>query len=192
MSRSASRLEHLLGFLGIHGKRVHPVEAFLSGVGGCIAIAIVVLVCRHFVGAQGAALLVASMGASAVLLFALPHGPLSQPWAVIGGHGLSAVVGVASASMIADPVTAGAVAVGVAIGVMQLLGCVHPPGGATALSAVVGGPAVQALGLKYVFTPVLMNALLIVTVAVGFHGIPKMRRYPAYLAKPKARPHGDV
>ncbi|HEX2733598.1 MAG TPA: HPP family protein [Polyangiaceae bacterium] len=144
-------------------------DALVSGVGGCIAIATVVWVCRHFLGMDGAALLVASMGASAVLLFALPNGPLSGPWAVIGGHGCSAIVGVLLSMAVSDSLLAGALAVGIAIGVMQLLRCVHPPGGATALSAVVGGSSVHALGLQYVVTPVLLNAAMIVTVAAVFN-----------------------
>lgn len=146
-------------------------EALVSGVGGCLAIAVVVLVCRRFVGSEGAGLLVASMGASAVLLFALPNGPLSGPWAVVGGHVLSAVVGVICAALVTDSLLAAAIAVGAAIGVMQLMRCVHPPGGATALSAVVGGSSVHALGMQYVLTPVLLNAAVIVTVAAAFNRI---------------------
>lgn len=77
---------------------------------------------------------------------------------------------------------AAALAVGTAIGVMQVLRCVHPPGGATALSAVVGGPGVHALGLQYVVTPVLLNAAVIVVVAVLFNGLLAGKRYPAHLA----------
>jgi CBS domain-containing membrane protein len=172
----------VLGVLGIGSHPVRWRDAAFSGLGGCVAIAAIFAVCRTFVGIEGASLLVASMGASAVLLFALPEGPLSQPWAVIGGHGCSAVVGVLCASRVADPLFAAALAVGAAIGVMQLMRCVHPPGGATALSAVVGGSGVQALGMNYVFTPVLLNAAIIVAVAVAFNALLARRRYPAYLA----------
>ncbi|HSC89281.1 MAG TPA: HPP family protein [Polyangiaceae bacterium] len=145
-----------------------------------MAIAAVVMLSRHFVG-EGAGLLVASMGASAVLLFALPHGPLSQPWAVLAGHGSSAVVGVLCSALIQEPQLAGALAVGASIGLMQLLRCVHPPGGATALSAVIGGSDVHAMGLQYLFTPVLLNAGIILAVAFAFHSAPRGRRYPAAL-----------
>lgn len=172
----------LAGLLGIARSPVGAREALASGLGGCVAIATVVFVCSHFVGVESAALLVASMGASAVLLFALPHGPLSQPWPVIGGHVLSAFVGVACARLIPHPQLAAAVAVGAAIGTMQVLRCVHPPGGATALSAVVGGPSVHALGMGYVLTPVLLNAAVIVVVAVVFNGLLAGKSYPAYFA----------
>ena len=172
----------LARLLGVARSTVGAREAIASGLGGCIAIGTVVYVCSHFVGVESAALLVASMGASAVLLFALPHGPLSQPWAVLGGHVLSAVIGVSCARAFADPALAAALAVGTAIGAMQVLRCVHPPGGATALSAVVGGPGVHALGMKYVLTPVLLNAVVIVVVAVIFNGLLAGKRYPAELA----------
>src|SRR5688572_7985864 len=181
-----TRLGITLQVLGVGPARARAADAFVSGLGGCVAIAVIVLVCRHFIGVEGAGLLVASMGASAVLLFVLPEGPLSQPWAVIGGHVSSALVGVTCASLVSDPLVAAALAVGGAIGVMQLLRCVHPPGGATALSAVVGGPAVHALGMSYVLTPVLLDAALIVAVAVVFNGLLGKRRYPAYFARVSA------
>lgn len=179
-------LREFVTLLGVAHAPVRAREALASGLGGCVAIATIVAVCSHFVG-QSAGLLVASMGASAVLLFALPHGPLSQPWAVLGGHVLSAFVGVACARLIPDSRIAAAVAVGVAIGVMQISRCVHPPGGATALSAVIGGPTVHALGMKYVLTPVLLNAALIVVVAVVFNGLLAGKRYPAHLALGRAK-----
>jgi CBS-domain-containing membrane protein len=155
----------------------------LSGFGGCVAIAGVVLICRFFVGVEGAGLLVASMGASAVLLFAAPEGPLSQPWPVLAGHGISAVIGVACARYVPEPLLASALAVGAAIGIMRGLRCVHPPGGATALAAVIGGAPVRALGMQYVLTPVLVNAAAIVLLAVVFHGLGAQRRYPAYFRR---------
>ncbi len=182
MKKDSTKLENVLAALGVVQPRVDLGEALISTLGGLLALLSVVFVSRHFVGDAGPGMLVASMGASAVLLFALPHGHLSQPWAVVGGHVVSAIVGVAVARMISDPVVAGAVAVGVAIGLMQVLRCVHPPGGATALSAVVGGPAVHALGMRFALTPVLLNALLIVGVAVTWNGLFAKRRYPAFFA----------
>jgi CBS domain-containing membrane protein len=171
------------GLLGVDSSRAAVRDVLVSGLGGCVAIAAIVYFCNRFVGApQAGALLVASMGASAVLLFALPHGPLSQPWAVIGGHGSSAVVGVAWATLVSDLPIAAALAVGSSIALMQVLRCVHPPGGATALSAVIGGPTVHALGMRYVLTPVLLNAMVIVSVAVAFNALLGSRPYPAFLA----------
>ena len=72
-----------------------------------------------------------------------------------------------------------------AIGAMHYLRCIHPPGGATALSAVLGGPAIEALGLQFILTPVLLNVIVILTVAVLYNYLFYWRRYPAGL-KPVA------
>jgi CBS-domain-containing membrane protein len=122
------------------------------------------------------------MGASAVLLFAVPHGQLSQPWPVFGGHLVSALIGVASAKLVAPPLLAAAVAVALAISAMYYLRCIHPPGGATALTAVAGGETVHALGFHYVLTPVLLNVLIILAVALLFNFPFSWRRYPAVWA----------
>lgn len=186
-----ARWDTVLAILGMQRSRAQLADAVVSGLGGAVAIAAIVLLCRHFVGGEGAALLVASMGASAVLLFAVPEGPLSQPWAVIGGHTLSAIVGVSFASVVGDPLLAACLAVGAAIGIMQVCGCVHPPGGATALSAVVGGAGVRSLGMQYVLTPVLLNAVIIVSVAIAFNGLLARRRYPAYFARSEEAVDGE-
>lgn len=78
--------------------------------------------------------LVAPIGASAVLVFGVPASPLAQPWAVVGGNTLSAMVGIACANWIGDPAVAGAVAVSLAIALMFSLRCLHPPGGAIPMS----------------------------------------------------------
>jgi CBS-domain-containing membrane protein len=91
----------------------------------------------------------------------VPHGQLAQPWAVLGGHVISAIIGVTCAQVIANEILAASAAVGLAVGAMYYLGCIHPPGGATALSAVVGGESVHALGYHFVITPVLMNVVVI-------------------------------
>jgi CBS domain-containing membrane protein len=104
------------------------------------------LLFRHrFIDLEGAALIVASMGASAVLLFAVPHAPLSQPWPLIGGHVVSALVGVICAKVILNAPLAAALAVSLAIGSMHYFRCIHPPGGVTALTAVIGGASVDSL-----------------------------------------------
>ncbi|TCJ12292.1 hypothetical protein EZJ19_12860 [Parasulfuritortus cantonensis] len=134
-----------------------------------------------YVEADALVPVVASMGASAVLLFAVPHGPLSQPWPVLGGHVVSALVGVVCAKLIGPPMLAAALAVGLAIGAMHYLRCIHPPGGATALVAVIGGPAVTGLGFQYVLTPVAANALIVLAIAFLFNTPFPWRRYPAQL-----------
>ena len=114
-------------------------------------------------------LLVAPMGASAVLVFAVPASPLAQPWPVVGGNVVSALVGVATARLVPTVPVAAGLAVGGAIAAMSLLRCLHPPGGAAALTAVIGGPAVAAAGYRFAFEPVGINALVLTTAGLVFH-----------------------
>lgn len=114
-------------------------------------------------------LLVAPMGASAVLLFGVPASPLAQPWSLIGGNLAAATVGVLAARWFADPVTAAAFAVAAATCIMFALRCVHPPSGAVALTAVLGGPAVHALGFRFVLEPIAVQSLLLLAAAIVYH-----------------------
>lgn len=170
-------------YLGIELDEVSAREKLVSAVGGLIALFVVITISRDALGGAGASMLVASMGASAVLLFAVPHGQLSQPWPVLVGHVGSALVGVACGKLIDDTRLAAACAVGLAIGGMHVAKAIHPPGGATALSAVVGGTAVRSLGWSFVWRPVALNALTIVAVAIAYNALFPWRRYPGHLVK---------
>ena len=173
-------------WLGIEANSVSHAERLISTLGGFLGIFFILVASRAALGDQQAALLVvASMGASAVLLFAVPHGAMSQPWALIGGHTLSAFIGVACAMLVPNLFIAAALAVGLAIGAMHYLRCIHPPGGATALSAVIGGPAVHALGFQFLISPVLLNVAIILLTAMGVNYFFTWRRYPAALARNK-------
>jgi len=120
---------------------------------------------------------IASMGASALLLFAVPASPLTQPWALIGGNLVSALIGVTCAAWINHLDLAAGLSVALAIGVMYPLRCLHPPGGAVALTAVFGGPAVSELGYRFVVFPVLFNSVLLVTLALLINNLAG-RRFP--------------
>jgi CBS domain-containing membrane protein len=122
-------------------------------------------------------LLVAPMGASAVLLFAVPASPLAQPRSIIDGNLVSATVGVACATWIADPVDAAALAIALAICAMFTLRCVHPPSGAVALTAVLGGPSTHSLGFGFVFEPILIQSFALLAAAIVFHALTG-HRYP--------------
>jgi CBS domain-containing membrane protein len=124
-----------------------------------------------------AAAMVAPMGASAVLLFCVPASPLAQPWAVIGGNTVAALTGVACAHAIANPLLAAPLAGCLAILFMFFLRCLHPPSGAVALTAVLGGPAVHAAGFGFALAPVALNSVLIVLAALAFNNLTG-RRYP--------------
>lgn len=184
-------LNQIATWIGVELDEVDWKEKAVSAAGGFLSMLALVAISRNALHLEGSAMLIASMGASAVLLFAVPHGALSQPWPVVAGHVFSAAIGVASARFIPIVPLAAACAVGLAIGVMHVLKCIHPPGGATALTAVIGGANVKALGFSFVWSPVALNALIMIAVAVIFNSAFKWRRYPAALnrrPKPPARP----
>jgi CBS domain-containing membrane protein len=122
-------------------------------------------------GQGGLPVLAAPLGASAVLLFAVPASPLAQPWAMFAGNVVSALSGVTCALLIGDPFVAAPAAVALAIAAMSLLRCVHPPGGAVALTAVVGGPAITAAGYHFVLMPVALNSALLLGAALIFNNL---------------------
>ncbi len=178
-----SLYESVLKFFCIEFDRVSHTEILVATLGGITGITLIAWISFQFTDAQGAALIVPSMGASAVLLFAVPHGKLSQPWALIGGHLISAVMGVSIYYLVPDIFLASGLAVGLAIGAMHLLGCIHPPGGATALAAIIGGPAIHALGYHYVLTPILLNSVILLLVAMVFNSAFPWRRYPVSMMR---------
>jgi len=177
------RCKSVLHWLGVDLIHVSHGERWLAGVGALLGISICWAISLQFVGPASAALIVASMGAGAVLLFAAPHAALSQPWSATGGHLLSALVGVTCAQQVDEIWLAAALAVGLAVLVMHYARCLHPPGGATALMAVIGGDEIHALGYSYVLEPVMLNALSLVGVALLFNNLIGSRRYPAAWAK---------
>jgi len=120
---------------------------------------------------------IAPMGASAVLVFAAPASPLAQPWSLVCGNVVSAFVGVACALGVGDLAFAAGLAVAGAIAAMFALRCLHPPGGAVALTAVLGGPAIHALGVRFVLWPVAIDSLLLLLGALLFN-VSMRRRYP--------------
>ena len=181
-------LTRVFNSLGIDAGMTSHTERIVSALGGFLAILLIFHISRFFLGTNDIPLIVPSMGASAVLLFAVPHGALSQPWNLLGGHVISAAIGVSCAQLLPEPFLAASLAVGLAIGAMYYLRCIHPPGGATALTAVIGGEATRALGYQFVLTPVLLNALVMLLVAVLFNYFFTWRRYPARLAQRGEQP----
>lgn len=169
--------------LGIESHPVSHRERLVSALGGFVGLLAVYFASRMLGGAESPPLLIFSIGASAVLVFGVPHGALSQPWSVLGGHLASALIGVACARHVPDPMLAASLAVGLAVGAMHYLRCIHPPGGATALAAVLGGPAVQALGFGFVLSPVLLDVLVLLAAGVAFNALFPWRRYPTCLAR---------
>jgi CBS domain-containing membrane protein len=151
--------------------------SLLAALGCFIALIAVGSISRAVVGSEGV-YIAAYMGAAGVLIFAAPQSPLSQPWPLVAGHVASALVGVTCQVLIPDMVLASASAVALAILVMQALRCLHPPGGAAAMVAVVGGPAIHELGYWYVLVPVGLNALVLLGLALLINNLLPGRRYP--------------
>ena len=157
---------------------VSRMERFRACIGAFLGIFATGIVSEAALGPTSSIpLLIAPMGASAVLLFAVPSSPLAQPWSILCGNILSCLVGVTAAIWIPDLVIASAAAIGGAIAVMMLTKSLHPPSGAVALTAVLGGPVVHNLGYSFVLWPVGLNSLLIVVVAIVYNNLTG-RQYP--------------
>ncbi len=151
-------------------------ERVLSGVGALCGLAISSLISWYVLGGMNA-WYIAPMGASSVLLFALPNSPLAQPWNVIVGNTLAGFIGVACTQYLPDLTSAFSVAVGLAIFVMMTTDSLHPPSGAVAITAVLGGEAVHRLGFHFILYPVLLNSILLLLFAVFFNRLIG-RHYP--------------
>jgi CBS-domain-containing membrane protein len=156
-------------------------EMVWSWLGAFLGIAAVGLINSLLLEGTDLTLVIGSFGASAVLLYGAVRSPLAQPRNLLGGHILSAIIGVASYNLLHDQVwLAGAVAVATAIAIMHATKTLHPPGGATALIAVIGGKSIHAIGYWYVLIPAGLGALILLVVALLVNNIPKTRRYPEF------------
>ena len=168
-------------------------DRLIACTGALIGIALTGLLCEIALGRDPhLPLLVAPMGASAVLLFAVPASPLAQPWSIIGGNTLSALCGYLVAQFIHDPVLAAGAAVALAIAVMSFTRCLHPPGGAAALTAALGGPAVASWGALFPFVPVGLNSCILVALGLLFHRLSRRHSYPHIPAPAPVNTHGTT
>jgi CBS domain-containing membrane protein len=145
-------------------------DRLVACLGATIAIALTIVVCAGLpLPLEDLPIIVAPLGASAVLVFAVPSSPLAQPWPVVGGNTISTLIGVCVFDLVANPTIAAGLAVGGAILVMSLLRCLHPPGGAAALTAVIGSQSVHEAGYAFAFAPVAVNSIALVSIAMFFH-----------------------
>lgn len=186
-------INNILGLIGFNRQTVSHKERLITSFGGFCGILGVYFVSDTILDVPAPTMMVASMGATAVLLFAVPHSALAQPWNVVGGHLISALIGVSCARFVPDMMLAAALSVACAIAAMHYLRCIHPPGGATALSAVISGPVVHAMGYAYVLQPVLINSIVILGIAMVFNALFDYYRYPSLHAKasPQRIMHDD-
>jgi CBS domain-containing membrane protein len=168
-------------------------ERLIACLGALVGIACTGLICKWVLGQNSSLpLVVAPLGASAVLLFAVPASPLAQPWSIIGGNTISALVGVIVAHVVQDQILAIGFGVSLAILAMSFTRSLHPPGGAAALTAIIGGPAVTNAGFLFPFVPVALNCVLLVGLGYLFHKA-SGRGYPhVQAAVPPPRKTSDL
>ena len=161
--------------------RVSVGEIVLSWIASFLGIASVAIINFKLLHGSDLVMIIGSFGASAVLVYGAIKSPLAQPRNLVGGHVISAVIGVAVFKLLqADPWLAASIAVATAIAVMHATKTLHPPGGATALIAVIGTEKIHALGFLYVLVPVGAGAAIMLMVALIFNNISRNRRYPEF------------
>ncbi|HEY5998698.1 MAG TPA: HPP family protein [bacterium] len=158
-----------------------PREIAWSWLGAALGIALCGLLSAAFFEPRASTLLIGSFGASAVLVYAAIRSPLAQPRNLVGGHVVSALVGVACWRLFGDHLwVAAALGVSLAIAGMLATRTLHPPGGATALIAVIGGRGIHDLGFLYALVPAGAGALVLLAVALAVNNLAPRRRYPEY------------
>ncbi|MDO8283039.1 MAG: HPP family protein [Thermodesulfovibrionia bacterium] len=161
--------------------RVCLSEIGWSWIGAFLGIAAVSYIDYHILDKTDLVMVIGSFGASAVLIYGAVKSPLAQPRNLLGGHIFSAVIGVASYQMLSQHIwLAGAVAVATSIAFMHATKTLHPPGGATALIAVIGSEKIHNLGFLYALVPAGLGAVIMLSVALLINNIPKSRRYPEF------------
>lgn len=156
-------------------------EHFWSFLGSFVGIGVLAYIQSiHFSG-NDAVYLIGSFGASSVLVYGIIQSPFSQPRNLVGGHVISALVGVTVHKLAPDIIwIAAPLAVSIAIILMQITKTLHPPGGATALIAVIGSDKIKALGYMYVLSPVLVGVLILLFTALIFNNMTSSRTYPSH------------
>lgn len=159
--------------------RVSWSEILWSWIGSVLGIGVLAWLHQAWFAGEDLILLIGSLGASAVLVFGAPRSPLAQPRNLIGGHLVSAMVGVAAWQLLAPwPWLAAALAVATAIALMHVTRTLHPPGGATALIAVIGSEPIHDLGFLYCLIPATLGPLILLAVGLVVNNLASARRYP--------------
>ncbi len=154
-------------------------EHFWSFVGAFVGIGLIAFFQSQSLTNFENIFLIGSFGASSVLLYGAIQSPLAQPRNLIGGHLISAIIGVTIYKILPDIIWITApLAVALSIVLMQITKTLHPPGGATALIAVIGSEKIKTLGYMYVVSPVLTGSIILLIVALIFNNITSKRRYP--------------
>lgn len=156
-------------------------EQFWSFLGSFVGIGLIAYFQSQQFSHQDVVYLIGSFGASSVLVYGIIESPFSQPRNLVGGHLISAFIGVTIHQLFPGILyIAAPLAVSLSIVMMQITKTLHPPGGATALIAVIGTQRIKDLGYWYVLSPVLTGVLLLLFTALIFNNMTTSRRYPAH------------
>ena len=161
-----------------HSTQTSRGEKFRSGIAGGISILLLILALQDLPQTGIHLVIVASMAASVTLLYATPHSPLTQPWNLVGGHLVSALVGLLCSVLIPEPAVAAGAAVGLSILVMEFLNCLHPPGAATALLLVLVNSQLHDMGWRSALYIVAINVGISLVLALIINNLLPGRRYP--------------
>ena len=171
-------------FKKINSEPLERSNLIWSWVGSFLGILAISYFHKDILADKDLTLVIGSFGASAVLVYGAVHSALAQPRNLIGGHIISAIIGVLSYKLFSqNPLIASAIAVSTSILAMQLTLTLHPPGGATALIAVIGSNQIHALGFFYVIIPVTSGAIILFLTAIVINNIPEHRYYPESFKK---------
>jgi CBS domain-containing membrane protein len=171
-------MKRIIQFFSPDTRAISMQEKMLSAFLAFVATLICVTVSGFFIQTGGSLVYIASLGAAAVLIFAVPKSSFSQPWPVIASHICCSTIGVFCFQTIPQVALACSVAIGLSIYFMYMLRCLHPPGGAAALAVILGSPEIHQLGYYFVLSPVLMNVLIMVGLAYIVNNLVPDRNYP--------------
>jgi len=161
-------------------------EHFWAFIGSFIGLGIITFLEYKLLPESDLVFLIGSFGASCVLVYGVIQSPLAQPRNLVGGHLVSAIIGVIIQKLLPDLIwVAAPLAVSLSIVFMQITKTLHPPGGATALIAVTGSAEIKNLGYFYVISPVLSGALILLVIALIFNNLTSKRSYPSQVARTK-------
>ena len=156
-------------------------EIIWSWLGSAIGIGICGYISSAYLEPRDLTLIIGSLGASAVLVYGAIKSPFAQPRNLIGGHVISGLVGVVSYQLFGETMwLAAAIGVSLAVVAMLVTKTLHPPGGATALIAVIGGEKIHNLGFLYVLLPVGAGTIVLLIVALIVNNLSRNRKYPEY------------
>lgn len=176
-------INQLLSFITIDPVNLSIKSKLISVFSCSCAILFMALITQHFSDNTAYPIIVASMGASAIILFIMPHSPVAQPWSLIGGHLISAIVGITCSQLFTNIALASACAVGGSVFAMLLLRCLHPPGAATALTLIVGFDPIGSADYSFVFMPLGLNVVIMLVMAIIINRWVLAYEYPVVLNK---------